>query len=109
MAEEPKAAVMEVNPVGISEGAKTSDFYRTKNIPARFDNPEWFQGYSQKPVHPMYRTTNSNYGKRAPTVHTMPTSFNGKSQQFSEKLGKCGNYRNHSLNCAMDKTNVPTH
>ena len=33
MAEEPKAAVMEVNPVGISEGAKTSDFYRTKNIP----------------------------------------------------------------------------
>lgn len=44
---------------------------------------EWFQGYGGKNQHPMYRTSNSNYGARAPSVHTMPTQFHAKSQKFS--------------------------
>jgi len=70
---------------------------------------DWFQGYSEKPESPMYRKTSSDYGRRKPTVHTMPTCFHAKSQQFSEDLGKCGMYRNHSLNCDMDKSIVPDH
>ncbi|KAI0231969.1 hypothetical protein LSAT2_017680 [Lamellibrachia satsuma] len=70
---------------------------------------EWFQGYSQRSVHPMYRTTSSDYGARTPTVHTMPTKFYPMSQEFSGHLGKCGMYRNHSLNCELDKNIVPDH
>jgi len=73
------------------------------------DGSDWFQGYSEKPVSALYRTTNSNYGCKKPTVHTMPTTFHAKSQKFSECLGKCGMYRNHSLNCDMDKNIVPDH
>ncbi|KAL3852550.1 hypothetical protein ACJMK2_016174 [Sinanodonta woodiana] len=96
----------EQGPGGVPNGAHTSDYYKTKNIPNRFDNPEWFQGYGGKPQHPMYRTSATEYGSRAPTVHTMPTSFHARSMKFSEHLGKCGMYRNHSLNTAQDQSKV---
>lgn len=100
----------QVGPGGVPSGSKTSAYYKTKEgVPQRFDNPDWFQGYEGKKVAPMYRTSNADYGNRAPSVHTMPTTFHAKSQQFSLDLGKCGMYRNHSLNCAMDKSNVPDH
>ncbi|XP_014670171.1 PREDICTED: UPF0691 protein C9orf116 homolog [Priapulus caudatus] len=89
-----------------SSKSKTSDFYRTQNIPKRFDNPSWFQGYGLGSAHPMYRTSAREYGSRPPSVHTMPTTFNAKSQKFTEHLGKCGMYRNHSLNTAMDQSKV---
>merc|ERR1711976_393385 len=68
-----------------------------------------FQGYPTKQPHPMYMTTNGLYGAKPPTVHTVPTTFHAKSQEFSNHLGQCGMYRNHSLNSAMDKSNVPDH
>ena len=59
---------------------------------------EWFQGYpTDKPVNPMYRTSNFDYGSRAPSVHTMPTMFFARSQQFSQvwmftiRIELCGN------------------
>ncbi|CAH1784189.1 unnamed protein product [Owenia fusiformis] len=92
---------------GVPKDARTSEFYRTENIPNRFDNPEWFsKGYSQKQVHPCYKTSAQTYGAMKPSVHTMPTSFHCKSQQFSQHLGTCGMYRNHSLNTAKDQSNV---
>merc|ERR1711976_166118 len=94
---------------GIPKGAKTSDYYRTRNIPDRFEHPDRFQGYPTKQPHPMYMTTNGLYGAKPPTVHTVPTTFHAKSQEFSNHLGQCGMYRNHSLNSAMDKSNVPDH
>uniref|UniRef100_A0A1I8I0Q1 ANK_REP_REGION domain-containing protein n=1 Tax=Macrostomum lignano TaxID=282301 RepID=A0A1I8I0Q1_9PLAT len=70
---------------GTAQGSKTSEYYAVQNIPDRFDNPDWFKGYGNvKPVHPMYRTTASDYGKMSPTVHTMPTTFHPVSQTFSE-------------------------
>ncbi|XP_067684184.1 piercer of microtubule wall 1 protein-like [Haliotis asinina] len=96
----------ELGPGGVPKDAKTSDYYRTKEMPARFNNPNWFEGYVGKPQHPMYKTTSAEYGSRAPTVHTMPTCFHAKSQQFSEKLGVCGMYRNHSLNTGLDQSRV---
>lgn len=91
---------------GMPENAKTSDYYRTSNIPNRFENPGWFQGYGGKKQHPMYRTTSMTYGQKAPSVHTMPTSFHCKSQKFSAHLGTCGMYKNYSLNTATDKSKV---
>ena len=93
----------------VPTGAKTSDYYRTFNIPDRFEHPDIFQGYPTKQPHPMYRTTNAQYGTKPPTVHTVPTAFHAKSQSFSNHLGTCGMYRNHSLNCSSDKSNVPDH
>ncbi|XP_046840279.1 UPF0691 protein C9orf116 homolog isoform X2 [Xenia sp. Carnegie-2017] len=87
-------------------GARTSNYYRTQNIPQRFDNPDVFQGYNTKKQHPMYMTSSMDYGSRQPTVHTMPTMFHAKNQKFSAHLSKCGMYRDHSLNTAMDKSTV---
>lgn len=42
----------------------------------------------------------------APNVHTAPTRYHGKSQAFSKHLGQAGMYRNHSLNTAVDRSNV---
>ncbi|XP_078384632.1 piercer of microtubule wall 1 protein-like isoform X4 [Oculina patagonica] len=88
------------------KGAVTSRYYHTFNIPERFDNPDWFEGYSSKKQNPMYMTSSMEYGSHRPTVHTMPTSFHAKSQTFTEHLGTCGMYRNQSLNTAMDKSIV---
>jgi len=90
----------------VESGAKTSDFYKTKEIPKRFENPDWFQGYGGKPQHPMYKTSSAVYGSKAPSVHTMPTTFHSKSQDFSGHLGTCGMYRNHSLNTGKDHSLV---
>ncbi|XP_065067120.1 piercer of microtubule wall 1 protein-like isoform X2 [Rhopilema esculentum] len=91
------------------KGAKTSDFYKVNSIPSRFDNPDMFDGYNRKESHPMYRTSGSDYGAVSPTVHTMPSSFHAKSQTFTENLGKCGMYRNNSLNTAVDKSRASSH
>ncbi|XP_033098714.1 UPF0691 protein C9orf116 homolog [Anneissia japonica] len=94
------------NSASASKQPATSDFYRTLNIPDRFEHPECFEGYNSKPQHPMYITSNNVYGKKAPTVHTMPNSFHAKSQKFSQHLGNCGMYRNHGLNTSTDKSKV---
>ncbi|ELU01415.1 hypothetical protein CAPTEDRAFT_225628 [Capitella teleta] len=65
-----------------------------------------FKGYTHKEPSPMFRTSNSDYGSRGPSVHTVPTSFHPKTQSFSNHLGVCGMPRNHSLNCALDKSLV---
>ncbi|XP_068714266.1 piercer of microtubule wall 1 protein-like isoform X1 [Montipora capricornis] len=69
-------------------------------------NEDCFEGYSTKKQNPMYLTSAMEYGRHRPTVHTMPTSFHAKCQKFTEHLGKCGMYRNQSLNTAMDKSIV---
>ena len=43
-------------------GLKTSDFYKTKNIPERFNHPDWFEGYNTKSHHPFYQTSASVHG-----------------------------------------------
>ncbi|XP_065067119.1 piercer of microtubule wall 2 protein-like isoform X1 [Rhopilema esculentum] len=70
---------------------------------------DMFDGYNRKESHPMYRTSGSDYGAVSPTVHTMPSSFHAKSQTFTENLGKCGMYRNNSLNTAVDKSRASSH
>ncbi|XP_013388415.1 UPF0691 protein C9orf116 homolog isoform X2 [Lingula anatina] len=97
--------VVDFAPGGVPKGAKTSDYYRTKNIPDRFEHPECFQGYGKR-EHPLYRTTANNYGMQPPSVHTMPTTFHCKSQKFSEHLGICGMYRDQGLNTSTDKSKV---
>ncbi|XP_038067888.1 UPF0691 protein C9orf116 homolog [Patiria miniata] len=93
-------------PAARPQGEQTSDFYRTDNIPDRFQNPDCFEGYGSQPQNPMYRTTNMTYGNRDPTVHTMPTTFRARSQKFSVHLGTCGMYRNQGLNTALDQSKV---
>ncbi|CAF4373161.1 unnamed protein product [Rotaria sp. Silwood2] len=84
-------------------GEKTSDQYRTFDIPAKFDNPNWWQGYSKKEPNPLYRTTAQDYGAEKPNIHTMPTVYRTQSSAFTGHLGKCGIYRYQGLNTAVDK------
>uniref|UniRef100_A0A5K4F8I0 Ovule protein n=1 Tax=Schistosoma mansoni TaxID=6183 RepID=A0A5K4F8I0_SCHMA len=51
----------------------------------------------------LFKTTSSDYGKFAPNVHTMPNVYFPLKGDFSQHLGKCGMYRNHSLNTSMKK------
>ncbi|CAI8015137.1 UPF0691 protein C9orf116 homolog [Geodia barretti] len=98
----------EQSPVKLSTlpGAKTSDFYTVKNIPERFNNPDWFEGYNTQAEHPFFSTSSSSYGSKSPSVHTVPTQFHGRSQKFTKNLGKFGMYRNHSLNTDLDRSKV---
>lgn len=58
-----------------------------------------------------FKTTNGEYGKYSPNIHTMACYFYPLNGQFTEvaaeyvmifisnqHLGKCGMYRNHSFN-----------
>ncbi|XP_075256891.1 piercer of microtubule wall 1 protein-like [Convolutriloba macropyga] len=86
---------------------KTSDIYETQDgLPKRFDEPHLFKGYGTKQQHPMYKTSNNEYGNRGPTVHDVSTRFFPKSMKFSEHLGECGMYRNCGLNTSMDQKPV---
>lgn len=86
---------------------KTSDCYRvSEDLPERFNYPSCFKGYSTKQVHPLYKTSNQTYGSRPPTVHEMPTCFNSKSNEFSNRLARSGMYRNNGLNTGLDTSYV---
>ncbi|CAF0810694.1 unnamed protein product [Adineta ricciae] len=98
---QPRDTVAQRNAATTNE--KTSEHYRTFNIPAKFDNPDWWQGYSKKEPNPLYRTTAQDYGAEKPNIHTMPTVYRTQSSAFTEHLGKCGIYRYQGLNTTVDK------
>ncbi|XP_055301215.1 piercer of microtubule wall 2 protein [Sitodiplosis mosellana] len=87
---------------------KTSDLYRTLNIPDRFERSCTLNGYGSqyKTYHPVFRTTNSDYGWTPPNAHTVPHSYYPRTNEFSDLLAKTGMYRNYSLNTVMDKSRV---
>ncbi|XP_035216020.1 UPF0691 protein C9orf116 homolog [Stegodyphus dumicola] len=113
---------------------RTSDVYRTENLPFRFDYPsKWNYGncvftpsegvikkYIQKPFgqsykcsqaesrmsHPLFRTTNSEYGSKPPCVHTMPHTFYPRNHKYWENLASVGMYRNRGFNTAVDKSTI---
>ncbi|XP_051492588.1 piercer of microtubule wall 1 protein [Apus apus] len=87
---------------------RTSDWYRTSpGLPGRFQQPSCFRGYGQ-PVqpNPRYWTTNQTYGRKAPTVHEVPTSFHVTSHAFSNTLAEFGMYRDNGLNTSLEKSLV---
>ncbi|XP_069097687.1 piercer of microtubule wall 1 protein isoform X1 [Pleurodeles waltl] len=61
---------------------------------------------STKKVHPLYKTSNQTYGSRPPTVHEMPTCFNSKANEFSDRLARSGMYRNNGLNTSLETSYV---
>ncbi|KAK2898301.1 hypothetical protein Q8A67_009719 [Cirrhinus molitorella] len=97
----------EPEPLTNATEIKTRDVYNVdKNLPARFNNPECFRGYRQKTINPLYQTTNQTYGSKKPTVHEMPTTFNGSRRKFSEHLLKSGMYKDNGFNTAVDKSRL---
>ncbi|XP_022194359.1 UPF0691 protein C9orf116 [Nilaparvata lugens] len=84
-----------------TDNTKTSDLYKTTNLPGRFEYPQFFSNYGvhrRPPPHPFYVTTASEVGYYPPSLHTVPLRFYPRSQRFSSHLAKCGMYRNYSLN-----------
>ncbi|VUZ39370.1 unnamed protein product [Hymenolepis diminuta] len=62
--------------------------------------------FSRPPSNPMYETSNSEYGKYKPTIHTMPIEFHNRKGAFTRKYMRSGNYRNHSFNTAKDPSYI---
>ncbi|CAL8294426.1 unnamed protein product [Gadus morhua 'NCC'] len=86
---------------------RTSDVYKVAdNLPERFNNPHCFHGYSLKSSNPLYQTSNQVYGSKRPTVHEMPTHFNGTSRQFSEEKLRSGMFRENGFNTFLDKNRI---
>ncbi|XP_018323279.1 UPF0691 protein C9orf116 [Agrilus planipennis] len=84
----------------------TSKYYRTCNLPKRFEYPSWFHGYGterQPPLHPCYRTTSGDYGRYPPNIHSVPTSYYPHVSEFTNFLSRFGMYRNYSLNTGLEK------
>ncbi|NXO03554.1 CI116 protein, partial [Rhinopomastus cyanomelas] len=90
-----------------SDQSRTSEWYRTRpGLPKRFQHPGCFRGYGQPQPHPLYRTSNQEYGRIAPTVHDVPTSYHTVPHSLSNTLERCGMYRDNGLNTALDKSYV---
>ncbi|GFT23941.1 uncharacterized protein NPIL_432921 [Nephila pilipes] len=110
---------------------RTSDVYKTENLPFRFDHPsKWNYGncvfttcdsaldkYSSKSFaqniaksakreHILFRTTNSDYGSKPPCVHTMPHTFHPRNHKYWEHLANVGMYRNRGFNTGIDRSRV---
>ncbi|XP_072177608.1 piercer of microtubule wall 2 protein-like [Diadema setosum] len=85
-----------------TSGEKTSEFYRTENLPHRFENPDVFEGYNSKPQNPLYYTTNMSYGSIPPSVHTVPTCFHARTNKFTEPLLKVGMVRYEGVNTSTN-------
>ncbi|KAG8518637.1 UPF0691 protein [Galemys pyrenaicus] len=86
---------------------KTSDFYRvSEDLPARFNNPACFRGYGSRERASVYRTSNQDYGSRAPTVHEMPKVFYPNSSKFSRQRAAGGVSQSHALNVGLDRSLV---
>ncbi|KAM6954407.1 piercer of microtubule wall 2 protein [Aplochiton taeniatus] len=84
---------------------KTKDVYKVdEKLPARFNNPDCFHGYIKKKTHPLYVTSNQTYGSKKPTIHEMPTEFNGSFRKFSDAMLRSGMYRDNGFNTCSDKS-----
>ncbi len=81
-------------------GLKTADLYNIDPaLPLRFREPDLLQGYGcERPENPLFRTTSSEYGKLAPTVHDVPVEYHGLKNTFTSHLASTGMPRNRSLN-----------
>lgn len=75
-------------------------------LPRRFLQLPSYRGYGQPEPHPLYRTTNQEYGRRAPTVYEVPVSYHVTSHAFSDSLAQRGMYRNDGLNTSLEKSRV---
>ncbi|CAF1161299.1 unnamed protein product [Rotaria sordida] len=83
----------------------TSDEYRTFGIPFRFENPDEWQGYSKFSPHPFYRTSNQEYGRYKPMIHTMPTVFRPQCHAFTDILRIGRDHHHRTFNTST--TNLP--
>ncbi|XP_030045001.1 piercer of microtubule wall 2 protein isoform X2 [Microcaecilia unicolor] len=54
----------------------------------------------------LYKTTSGSYGAHPAYCEMAPCSHHPMSERFSQHLGICGMYRNHSLNTALDRSKV---
>ncbi|KAK7152307.1 hypothetical protein R3I94_008590 [Phoxinus phoxinus] len=54
----------------------------------------------------MFKTTSSDYGARSATLESSPCSYHPISQTFSQHLGLCGMYQDHSFNTSLDHSHV---
>lgn len=108
---------------------RTSDVYKTdSNLPYRFEHPsKWNYGncvfsasqeilqkyaenddascavFGSRKTHPLFRTTNSDYGSQPPCVHTMPHTYHPRHYKQWEQLASFGMYRNRGFNTAVDR------
>ncbi|KAM6182449.1 piercer of microtubule wall 1 protein [Erethizon dorsatum] len=105
--ENPQECAEPAAPKAEAPPEKTSDYYRvSEHLPVRFNNPGWFRGYRAKEAASVYRTSNQDYGRRAPTVHEMPKVFYPNSSKFSGQLSANGRFRDSTLNVCMEKSLV---
>ncbi|KAL0218866.1 hypothetical protein P9112_004519 [Eukaryota sp. TZLM1-RC] len=77
----------------------------TPPLPERFQNPTCFQYPESKTVHPLYRTSNSQYGSMPPNTQAMPLVWNGRTGDFTKTFNG-GVYRNNALNTAVSRNPV---
>ncbi|CDI98463.1 expressed protein [Echinococcus multilocularis] len=71
----------------IKRDTKAPDHHNVSlDNPQPFNESEILSDYAKQPSNPMYETTNSEYGKYKPTVHTMPVEYHQRNATFTKTL-----------------------
>ncbi|GIY94769.1 uncharacterized protein CEXT_225211 [Caerostris extrusa] len=72
---------------------RTSDAYKTNNLPFRFDHPSKWN----------YGNCVFNASDGPPCIHTMPLTYHTRNHKYWEHLSSVGMYRNRGFNTAIDR------
>ncbi|KAL0230419.1 hypothetical protein PCE1_003979 [Barthelona sp. PCE] len=75
-----------------------------EHLPDRFKNPDAYQEPQQQAVHPLYRTSNSNYGSMKVSKVTMPLQYYGRAGNFTKQF--TGFKSVATFNTSMTKSKV---
>ena len=65
--------------------AKKTDAEKEERVPERFSDASKFR-HKSKTQHPVYRTSNNDYGRKAPAQQDMPMQWNGLHGEFTESF-----------------------
>lgn len=84
-------------------GAKT-DAEHEERVPERFSDAAKFR-HKAKEQHPVYRTSNNDYGRKAPGQMDMPMNWNGLNGEFTTSFHNM-KYHFTGFNCSKTSSKI---
>uniref|UniRef100_A0A7S4E0B6 Uncharacterized protein n=1 Tax=Lotharella globosa TaxID=91324 RepID=A0A7S4E0B6_9EUKA len=105
MADKKGAPKTEIKLVGLQNLYSPSPVIPKGKLPDRFAKPGQFQYKTKRKQHPMYRTSNNDFGSRPPVPEETQTQYHGLNGNFTKKFSG-GMYKNEGLVTSSATQNI---